>query len=265
MPPEPPEQSPAPQTAPAQGVPAGTTLEESPKHERKVNPWMIVSIVAIVLALIATYFAFSYKGQVDDWEAAANETLAKLEAAGLELEDAIASGVADYQRQIDDLTAQLEESQTQSGISEGQLAETQQQLEDAQAQLDDANQQLTDSQAELDDANQQLAETQAALDDANATLEQLGELVLPNGNYVGPVLGARVEPFPAIIFQDGTAWRVAEVSPDVSITAGGQELTLEEFSALLQSSVPEAAAIANADYEVRVAQGLVVSMEEVSA
>jgi hypothetical protein len=76
------------------------------------------------------------------------------------------------------------------------------------------------------------------------------------------VLGARTEPFPAIIFQDGTAWRVAEVSPDVSITAGGQDLTLEEFSALLQSNDPLAAAVANADYEVRVAKGLVTSIEE---
>jgi hypothetical protein len=237
---------------------------EGPKHGKSVNVWMIVAIVAIVLALVATYFAFSYKGQVDDWEAAANETLAKLEAAGLELEDAIASGVADYQAQIDDLTAQLEESQTQSGISEGQLAETQQQLEDAQAELADSQQQLETVQGELDTANEELAETQAALDDANATLEQLGELVLPNGNYVGPVLGARVEPFPAIIFQDGAAWRVAEVSPDVTITAGGEDLTLEEFSTLLQSSDPEAGAIANADFEVRVAQGLVVSIEGVS-
>jgi cob(I)alamin adenosyltransferase len=244
---------------------------ETPKHERKVDVWMIVSIVAIVLALIATYFAFSYKGQVDDWEAAANETLAKLEAAGLELEDAIASGVADYQAQIDDLTAQLEESQTQSGISEGELAETQQQLEDAQSQLADSQQdleavrgELDAANEELDAANEELAETQAALDDANARLEQLGELVLPNGNYVGPVLGARVEPFPAIIFQDGAAWRVAEVSPDVTITAGGEDLSLEEFSALLQSSDPEAAAVANADFAVRVAEGLVVSIVELS-
>jgi hypothetical protein len=234
----------------------------APKHEKKVNPWMIVSIVAIVVAAISAYFAFTYKGQVDDWEAAANDTIAKLEAAGIELRGTVESGVAGYEEQISDLTGALEESQTQAGISAGQLEETQQELEDTQALLADSQQQLEATQAELDAANEELAQTQAALDDANATLEQLGELVLPNGTYVGPVLGARTEPFPAIIFQDGTAWRVAEVSPDVSITAGGQDLTLEEFSALLQSNDPLAAAVANADYEVRVAKGLVTSIEE---
>jgi len=246
---------------------AGTAPPEAgaPKHEKKVDVWMVIAIAAIVIALIAAYGAFMYKGQVDDWEAAANETVAKLEAAGIELQSTLESGVAGYEQQISDLSGALEESQTQAGISAGQLEETQQQLEDTSAQLADSQQQLEATQSELDDANQELAQTQAALDDANAKLEQLGELVLPNGTYVGPVLGARVEPFPAIIFQDGTAWRVAEVSPDVTITAGGQDLTLEDFSALLQSSDPADTEVANADYQVRVAKGLVTSIEEVPA
>lgn len=234
----------------------------APKHEKKVDVWMIVAIVAIVVALISAYLAFTYKGEVDDWEAAADETIAKLEAGGVELRSAVDSGVAGYEQRISNLTGALEDSQTQAGISEGQLAETEQQLEDAQAQLADSQQQLEATQGELDAANQGLAETQAALDDANATLEQLGELVLPNGTYVGPVLGARLEPFPAIIFQDETAWRVAEVSADVTISAGGEDLTLEEFSALLQSGDPADAEVANADYEVRVTGGLVTSIEE---
>jgi hypothetical protein len=47
------------------------------------------------------------------------------------------------------------------------------------------------------------------------------------------------------VFQDGKAWRVAEVWPDVTITAGGQSLTLEEFSALLRSTDPADAELAN--------------------
>jgi hypothetical protein len=96
-------------------------------------------------------------------------------------------------------------------------------------------------------------------------LAQLGELVLPNGNYVGPVLGARVDPFPAIIFQDGAAWRVAEVSPDVAITADGESLTLDEFSSLIASTDPEDAALANGDWSVTVSNGLVTVIESVAA
>jgi multidrug efflux pump subunit AcrA (membrane-fusion protein) len=221
---------------------------------------MIVAIVAIVVAIIAGWLAISYKGQVDDWEAAANETLAKLQAAGLQLQDTVASGVADYERTISDLTTQLEQSQTQGGISEAELQQAQQDLADAQAQLDDANSQLADTQAQLDDANSQLADTQAQLDDANAKLEQLGELVLPNGTYVGPILGARTEPIPAIIFQDDTAWRVAEVSPDVVITVGNQTLTLDEFSQLLASTDPAAIAATTGDFQVKVKGGVVTTI-----
>jgi hypothetical protein len=238
---------------------------EAAKPKKKVDVWMIVAIVAIVVAIIAGWLAFSYKGQVDDWEAAANETLTKLEAAGLELQDTIASGVADYERKISDLTTQLEQSQTQGGIAEADLAQVQQDLADTQAELESTQQDLADAQAQLGETQAQLDETQAQLDDANAKLEQLGELVLPNGTYLGPILGARTEPIPAIIFQEDTAWRVAEVSPDVVITVGDQTLTLEEFSQLLASTDPAAIAASTGEYQVKVKGGLVTSITKSEA
>jgi hypothetical protein len=225
---------------------AGTA--PAPSTRKGINVWMIVGIVAIVLALVAGYFAFTYKRQVDDWEAAASDTLATLQAAGIQIQGTVASSVDDYEKQISDLSTQLEQSQTKAGVSEANLA---------QAQAD-----LTNTQDELKKTQQDLADTQAQLDDANAKLEQLGELVLADGTYIGPVLGARTEPMPAIIFQDGTAWRVAQVAPDATITSGGQPLTLEEFSALLQSTDPADVALANGNYKVKVQGGLVTSMQK---
>jgi len=232
-----------------EAVPAGGTTPEP----KKVDVWMIVALVALVVALIAGYLAFMYKQQVDDWEAAASETVAALQAGGVELRSTVESGVTGYEEQVSDLSTALEQSQTQAGISAAELEEAEQQLADAQAAQEELQQ-------ELEATQQDLGATQAALDDANAQLQQLGELVLPNGTYVGPVLGARTEPLPAIIFQEETAWRVAEVSPDVTITAGEQSLTLEEFSALLQSTEPAAAALANGTYEVVITEGLVTSI-----
>lgn len=231
---------------------AGTTPAGTPK-EKGVDLWMIAAVVAIVIALIAGYLAFTYKKQVDDWQTAADETVAKLEAAGVELRSTVETGVDGYEQQISDLSGALEAAETQGGISEAQLQEAQQQLAETQVELESTS-------GDLDAAQQELAATQAALDDANAELEQLGELVLPNGTYVGPVLGARTEPFPAIVFQDGTAWHVAEVAPDVAITAGGESMTLEEFSALLQSTDPADIELGNGPYEVVVKNGLVTTI-----
>ncbi|HEU4354323.1 MAG TPA: hypothetical protein VFT27_01920 [Actinomycetota bacterium] len=211
---------------------------------------MIVAIVAIVLALIAAYFAFTYRQQVQDWEAAASETLSKLQAAGLELQETVVTGVADYEDKISDLSSQLEQAQTEAGVAQSGQAATEQEL--------------ADTQAELEATQQDLEDTQAALDDANAKLAELGELVLPNGTYFGPVLAARVDPLPAIVFQgEEDVWRVAEVAEDVAITAGTETLTLEEFSALLQSTDPADAALANGTYEVKVKKGLVTSITQV--
>jgi hypothetical protein len=235
----------------------GTIVPGSPER-RDVNVWMIVAIVAIVIALIAGYFAITYMQQVEDWEAAAEDTVAKLEAAGVELRSTVESGVAGYEEKVSELTLALEQLQTGAGISAAQLEEAEQQAADTQAELEA-------TQQELNQVTNELEQTQAALDDANAKLQQLGELVLPNGSYVGPVLGARTDPFPAIIFQDDTAWRVAEVAPDVEITVGEQTLALADFSALLQSPEPDAAELAQGDYEVVVEKGLVQSITAVVA
>jgi hypothetical protein len=221
---------------------AGTT--QAAPTKRGVNVWMFVAIGAIVIALITGYLAWSYKQQVDEWQSAADETVAKLESAGIELKSAVESGVDGYEQQISDLTQALEEAETQGGIAAGQLQETEQELADTQ---------------------QQLADTQAALDDANAKLEQVGQLVLSNGTYVGLVLAARVDPFPAIVFQDGTVWRVAQVAPDVAITAGSQSMTLEQLSALLQSTNPDTVALANGEWNVQVAKGQVTTIQSVAA
>jgi exonuclease VII small subunit len=236
---------------------ARTVVPGSPKR-RNVNVWMIVAIVAIVIALIAGYFAITYMQQVEDWEAAAEDTVAKLEAAGVELRSTVESGVAGYEEKVSELTAALEQLQTGAGISAAQLDEAEQQAADAQADLEA-------TQQELNQVTNELEQTQAALDDANAKLQQLGELVLPNGSYFGPVLAARTDPFPAINFQDDTAWRVAEVAPDVEITVGEQTLALADFSALLQSPEPDAAELAQGDYEVVVKKGLVQSITAVVA
>ena len=240
---------------------SGRSAEAPRRANRGLDVWMIAAIVAIAIALIAGYLAFTYKRQVDEWQAAADETVAKLEDAGVELQNTVKSGVEGYEQQIADLTDALERAETQGGISAAQLEETQRELTDTQAKLESTKANLMSTKSDLADAQDEVAKTQAELDDANAKLEQLGELVLPNGSYEGPVLAARVDPFPAIAFQDGTAWRVAEVSPDVTITAGGQSLTLEEFSALLRSTDPADAELANGMYAVRVAEGVVGSIK----
>jgi hypothetical protein len=224
---------------------ADTAAGGKPETKR-VNVWMIVAIVAIVLAVIAGYLAFSYGQEVDEWEAAANETVAKLQEAGIELRSAVESGADGYEQQISNLTEALEVAAAQGGMSA--------------AELEDTEQQLADTKDELKATRQQLDEVQAELDDANAKLAAVGELVLADGTYVGLILGARSEPFPAIVFQDGTAWRVAEVATDATITAGDQTLTIEEFAQLLQSTNPEDVALANGNYEVRVNGGLVRSI-----
>lgn len=234
---------------------AGTAGGRSPEG-RSVDVWMIVAIVAIAVALIAGYLAFTYKGEVDDWEAAATETVAALQAAGVELQGTIESGVTGYEQQISDLSAALEEAQTAAGIASSGQEETQAELADTQAQL-------ADTQADLEETQQQLEATQAELDDAEATLEQLGELVLPDGTYVGPILGARTDPIEAIIFQDDAAWRVAQVAPEVSISVGEQTLTFEELSDLLVSTEPAAVVVANGNFEVTVEGGVVTSMTAV--
>jgi hypothetical protein len=215
-----------------------------PAKDRSVNVWMLVAIIAIALALIAGYLAWSYKREVDDWEAAAEQTVAELQAAGVELRSTLESGVAGYEEQTAALASAIEDAQIEQGIDQSELDATQQELADTQAELE---------------------QTQAALADANAQLEAVGELVLPNGTYVGPVLDARIDPSRAIVFQEGSVWRVAEVSAEAGITVEGQSVTLDQFAALHQSTDPADAALANADYQVEVSGGVVTSIQTAPA
>ena len=94
---------------------------------------------------------------------------------------------------------------------------------------------FTDTRAQLSDTEAGLADTQAQLLDAQAQLAQVGELVLEDGTYVGPVLGAHSSPYRIVIFDAGL-FRVAQVSQDVTITSGGRALSLSEFGRLLAST-----------------------------
>ena len=209
-----------------------------------MNVWMLVQIIAIALALIAGYLAYSYRRQVDDWEAAAEQTVEALQAVGVELRSTVESGVTESTQQIADLANALEEAQIEQRIST--------------SELDAAQRELADTQAELE-------QTQGALADANAKLDADGELVLPNGTYVGPVVDARVDPTRTIIFQEGWVWRVAEVSTEAEITGDGQSVTLEEFAALLQSTDPQDAPLANADCQVEVSGCVVTRIQRAPA
>jgi septal ring factor EnvC (AmiA/AmiB activator) len=216
---------------------------------------VVVASVAIVLALVAGYFAFTFKSQVSDWESAAAETVSKLESAGIQLQSTVESGVTGYEQEISNLTQQLQHAQTSAGNSQAQLEQTKQ-------QLDAANAQLASTQKKLDETNAELATTQAELDDANAKLEQAGELKLADGTYVGLLLAARTDPVPAVIFQDGTAWRIAEVASDAQISSGGSPLTLDALATLLQSTDPADVHLANGNYKLKVKGGLVVSIQK---
>jgi hypothetical protein len=221
-----------------------TQSQGEPAKDRSVNVWMLVAIIAVALALIAGYLAYSYKREVDDWEAAAEQTVEALQAAGVELRSTVESGAAGYEEQISDLASALEDAQIEQGISETELSDTQADLANTQAELE---------------------QTQAALNDANAKLEAVGELVLPNGTYVAPVVDARVNPTRAIVLQEGSAWRVAEVSTEAESTVEGQSVTLEEFAALLQSTDPADAALANDDYQVEVSGDVVTGIQTAPA
>jgi hypothetical protein len=234
----------------------GSGTEETRRWEfGGINVWMIVALAAIVLAVLAGALAFRYKQQIDDWEAAAAETTSALQEAGVQLQGTVESGVAGYEQQISNLSRAL----VLAGVHAGSAATSQSQVEQ---DLADTQAELQQTQQDLENMQQDLKKTQAKLDDANTKLEQLGKLRLADGTYVGPVLGARTAPIPGIIFQDGTAWRVAEVAPDARITSGGQTLTLEQFSELLQSTDPTDVNLVNGNYKVKVEGGLVTSMQK---
>lgn len=169
------------------------------------------------------------------------------------------------------LLAACSSSDTDQQVAEleRQVEELQAQLDQTQAALDEANsknaeleQQLTDAQAQLTETEQQLGTTQAELLDAQAQLAKVGELKLADGTYVGQVLGAKASPYRVIVFNAGGLFRAAQVASDVTITAGGSELTLSQFGRLLSSTSPDDAKLANGNYQVIVKEGLVTSIRK---
>lgn len=160
-------------------------------------------------------------------------------------------------QQIADLEQQVSDLQTQ-------LDQTQSELDDAESANADLEQQLADTQSELSDSQEELSATQAELLDAQAQLAKVGELKLADGTYVGQVLGAKASPYRVIVFNAAGLFRVAQVSSDATITAGGSDLTLSQFGKLLSSTSPDDAKLANGNYQVIVKKGLATSIRKSS-
>jgi TolA-binding protein len=156
--------------------------------------------------------------------------------------------VQELEQQVSDLEAQLEQTQQELEIEQGQNQELQTQVDDVQAQLDDTQAQLGQTQAQLTDAQTQLA--------------QVGELKLEDGTYVGQVLGAHPSPNRVLIFDAAGLFRAAQVAQDVTITAGGQTLSLSDFGRLLASTDPDDAKLANGNYQIKIQGGLVFSIKK---
>ena len=154
----------------------------------------------------------------------------------------------ELERQISSLERQLADSQDE-------LRSTQEELASANAEIETSKEKQTSTQAELES-------TQAALLDAQAQLANVGELVLKDGIYQGPVLAAKVTPYRVILFDSTGAWRVAEVADDAEITSGGKTLTLSQFAKLLQSTDPADIKLVNGFYKVKVANGVVVTLKK---
>jgi hypothetical protein len=164
-----------------------------------------------------------------------------------------------------DADAQIAELEQQVSDLEAELDATSSALEEAEDANVDLQQQVTDTQAELAATQDELGSTQAQLADAQAQLAAVGELVLEDGTYVGQVLGAKQNPYQAIIFDAGGLFRVAQVADGATITAGGDDLTLSQFGRLLSSTDPDDAKLANGNYQVIVRDGLVTSIRKSQA
>ena len=146
-------------------------------------------------------------------------------------------------------------SSVSSPDSQDELRSTQEELASANADLATSKEKQASTQAELES-------TQAALLDAQAQLANVGELVLKDGVYQGPVLAAKVTPYRVILFDSTGAWRVAEVAGDAEITSGGKTLTLSQFAKLLQSTDPADIKLVNGFYKVKVQNGVVVTLKK---
>jgi hypothetical protein len=157
---------------------------------------------------------------------------------------------------------QVQELEQQVSDLETQLDQTQQELEIQQGQNEELQTQVDDTQAQLSDTQAQLADTQTQLTDAQTQLAQVGELKLEDGTYVGQVLGAHASPNRVLIFDAAGLFRVAQIAQDVTITSGGQTLSLSEFGRLLASTDPDDAKLANGNYQIKIRGGLVFSIKK---
>jgi hypothetical protein len=153
-------------------------------------------------------------------------------------------------------------SRTSNQELERQVSSLERQLSDTQAELDTTNADLAASKEKQRSTQAELETTQAALLDAQAQLSKVGELVLEDGVYQGPVLAAKVTPYRVILFDSTGAWRVAEVAEDATITSGGKSLTLCQFAKLLQSTDPADIKLVNGFYKVTVKDGVVVTLKK---
>lgn len=174
----------------------------------------------------------------------------------------------EYEQQIADLQAELDQANAELEATQGQLEDTQAQLDDqtatleeTQAQLQATNDRLARTRNDLSAVNDELAATEAELLDAQAQLAQVGEVVLQDGTYVGPILGAKTDPR-VIVFNASGNFRVAQVATDAQITSGGRERTLQQLGRLLASTDPAQAELANGNYRVVVRNGLVASIRK---
>jgi seryl-tRNA synthetase len=168
----------------------------------------------------------------------------------------------EYEQQIADLEAELDQTNAELEATQDRLDENTDTLESTQADLEETTAQLNETTAQLDETTAQLSQTEAELLDAQAQLADVGELVLEDGEYNGQVLAAKTTPYRVILFDATGAWRVAQVASDVYITAGGDEFTLSQFSKLLQSTDPDDIKLVNGQYKVAVKKGLVTSIRK---
>jgi hypothetical protein len=182
------------------------------------------------------------------------------------------SGSEETDQQIAELEQQVAETQAALDEAEAQNAELQTGLDSAEAELETTQTELETTQAELEttgdelaSTERKLADTEAELLDAQLQLSRVGELILADGTYIGPILGAKTSPYRIIVFNAAGNFRAAQVATTATITSGGRERTLSELARLLASTDPDQVELANGNYQVIVRQGLVTSIRKSQA
>lgn len=172
--------------------------------------------------------------------------------------------IADLEQQLADTQSALDASEAENAQLDDELGSTQTELADTETELEATQEQLESTTSQLESTQQELGAAEAELLDAQAQLAKVGEVVLADGTYVGPVLGAKASPYRVIVFNAGGLFRVAQVSQDVTITSGGGDYTLSQFGKLIASPDPDDAKLAQGNYKVIVKKGIVTSIRKSS-